>query len=191
MLVGDFEGHFRDFVRGFGGTVLPESDAESADFLFPQDNIIGELKTLQEDASSEYGRKLQSLADGWIRRGLLIAFGRVQISLRKVHPICQREWLHILQPPIERIIRKANRQIRVTKQSLNLPSATHILGVIYFSYRVPSREEGMPFWFAGDTDPKGDVQMQALQERLRCGWFSYMGEKLGLPVTTFVVKPTS
>jgi len=123
LLVGDFEGHFRDFVRGFGGTVLPESDAESADFLFPQDNIIGELKTLQEDASSEYGRKLQSLADGWIRRGLLIAFGRVQISLRKVHPICQREWLLILQPPIERIIRKANRQIRVTKQSLNLPSA--------------------------------------------------------------------
>ena len=83
MLVGKFEEHFRDFVRRIGGTVLPESDDESADFLFPTDNIVTELKTLQEDARSEYERKLQALAEGWMKRGLLIAFGRVQISLQQ------------------------------------------------------------------------------------------------------------
>lgn len=229
MLVGDFEGHFQDFVRGFGGVVLPETDTESADFLFSQDNVVSELKTLEEEARLEHTRKLQALADGWMKRGLLIGFGRFQISLQQLHPICQREWLHILQPPVERVVRKANRQIRATKQSLNLPTAKgllliandgnllhtspidymnlvaralqkktptgdlqfpHIHGVVYFSYRIGSRDEGMPFWVSGDIERNGDAQMRALQEKLRHGWFSYLASKTGLPVSE-IIKPVS
>jgi hypothetical protein len=162
-----------------------------------------------------------------MKRGLLIGFGTFQISLQKVHPICQSEWLDILQPPIEGIVRKANRQIRTTKQTLNLPNAKgllliandgnllhtsptdymilvaralakktptgdlqfpHILGVVYFSYRVASRDEGVPFWVPGDTKLGGDAQMQALQARLRDGWFSYLARKTGQPVSWFI-KP--
>lgn len=185
MLAKDFEGQFRDFVRGFGGAVLPENDAKSADFLFSQDNVVAELKTLEEDARREHATKLQALVNDWMRRRLLIVFGRTTISLQKLNPVCQREWLDILQPPVENLIRKGNRQIRSTKQSLKLPNAKgllliandgnllhtsptdymilvsrvlqkkrqngeqrfpHILGVVYFSYRIGSRDEGMPFF---------------------------------------------
>jgi hypothetical protein len=225
MFVGDFEQHFRDFIRKFGGTVLPEGDAESADFLFSQDNVVAELKTLQEDARQEHATKLNALVADWRKRGLMVVFGTNIISLEKLNRICQGEWLHILQAPVERIVRKANRQIRTTKQTLQLPNAKgllliandgnllhtspkdymilisrvlqkktptgelqfpHILGVIYFSYRIGSAVEGMPFWFAGDTTLGGDVEMRALQERLSQAWFSNVEQATGQPVTIYV-----
>jgi hypothetical protein len=115
---GDFETIFRNFVQNFGGTILPEGQAETADFLFPNDNVVAELKTLEVDARSDHGTRLQGLMDDWSRRGLVRIYGRTTISMQKLNPACQREWLHILQPPVERIIRKANRQIRTTKHPL-------------------------------------------------------------------------
>jgi hypothetical protein len=64
----------------------------------------------------------------------------------------------------------------------------HIFAVVYFSYRVGSRDEGVPFWVGGDIDPKGDARMREFQERLRHGWFSYIGQVTGLPVKE-VLKP--
>ena len=54
-------------------------------------------------------------------------FGTNIIPLEKLNPICQREWLHILQAPVERIVRKANRQIRTKKQTLQLPNTKGLL----------------------------------------------------------------
>lgn len=188
IFISNFEEYFGDFIREFGGIVLPEGEAESADFLFPQDNVVAELKTLQEDARQEHANKLQALVADWAKRRLMIMFGTNMISLQKLNPTCQREWLHILQAPVERIIRKANRQIRTTKRTLQRPDAKgllmiandgnllhtspadymilvsrvlckktptgelqypNILGVVYFSYRIGSAGEGMPFWYAG------------------------------------------
>jgi hypothetical protein len=223
----DFEAHFRIFIRDFGGMVLPENNAKSADFLFPKDNIVAELKTLQEDARREHATKLQELVADWRRRGLMMVFGRTIISLQKLNPVCQREWLHILEVPVERIIGKANRQIRSTKQFLKLSNAKGLLliandgnflhtgptdymilvsrvlqkktptgerrfpnisGVVYFSYRIGSRDEAIPFWAAGDIEPKGDIPMREFQERLRRGWVSYMERVTGLPIKE-VFKP--
>jgi hypothetical protein len=100
LLANDFEGHFRDFVRSLGGAVLPEGNNESADFLFQEDDVVVELKTLEEEARSEYERKLQALAESWMKRGLLIGFGRVQISLPKVPPVCQNESLSDLSSQV-------------------------------------------------------------------------------------------
>jgi hypothetical protein len=221
MLEGDFETHFRRFVQGCEGELIPEANAERADFLFPKDNVIAELKTLREDARQEHAQKLQALADDWARRGLIRAYGRVVFSLQKMNPECQREWLRILQAPVVHLVRKANRQIRSAKESLGRPSAKgllliandgnllhtspvdymilvsrvlqkktptgerqfpHIHGVIYFSYQIPSRNEGMPFWASGHTNPKGDFQMQEFQKRLRSQWYAYVQKMTGLPV---------
>jgi hypothetical protein len=221
MVNPSFEEVFRDFIRNFGGRVVPEGDEESADFFLPQDDIVAELKILQLDARLEHDNKLHGLVDDWTRRGLIVVFGRTVISLQKLNPICQREWLHILQPPVERVIRKANRQIRSTKQSLNCPSAKgllliandgnllytnptdymilvslalakktttgerqypHIFCVVYFSYRIASRDEGMPFWISGDVEPKGSSSMHAILERLRLGWLSYIERSTGIQV---------
>ena len=123
----DFEATFRQFVKDFGGDLLSEGEAKSADFYFPDANMVTELKTLENEALMEHAAIVQKLADSWMRRRLLFAYGRVMISLRKLHPICQQEWLDELQPPVENIIRKANRQIRSTKQLMNRTDARGLL----------------------------------------------------------------
>jgi len=125
--MANLDAMFCEFVRDFGGEVVPESDVKCADFLFSDDKIIAELKTLQEDARQEHAARLQGLVDDWARRGLMVVFGRATISLQKLNPICQREWLKILQAPVQEIIRRANRQIHSTMQSRNLPEAKGLL----------------------------------------------------------------
>jgi hypothetical protein len=116
-----FEQIFDRFVESIGGEVIPKSDVESADFLFRADKIVAELKTLERDARDEHVRKLLGLAQEWDRRGQVRVIGRAVLSLRKIHPQAQREWLDLLEAPIEGIARKANRQIRSTTEADRLP----------------------------------------------------------------------
>ena len=71
--------------------------------------------------------RVTELINDWTRRGLIRIYGRVRIDLQKLNPVPQREWLHTLQAPVERIVAKANRQIRSSKQSLVLPNAKGLL----------------------------------------------------------------
>jgi hypothetical protein len=229
LLNTDFENYFKGFVAHMGGVVLPEGESESADYHFPHDGIIGELKILERDARAEYAKRLEELSASWMKRGLLIVFGTVKISLQTVNPICQREWLNLLQPPIERILRKANSQIRSSKVALNAPEAKglllianngnllhtspedymnlvaralakktqngepqfpHILGVVYFSYKVMAAGENAPFWYAGNTNPNGDEQMQGLQNQLMKGWWDYFGRTTRQNILPIFKKPS-
>src|SRR5690349_1764621 len=122
-----FESIFRDFVQDFNGKLLPESDFETADYFFPKDNVIAELKTLEADARLEHATKVQGLVADWKRRRLIIVMGRAVIHLRRLNPICQREWISVLQAPVERIIRKANSQIRSTKEQLGIDNVKGLL----------------------------------------------------------------
>jgi len=222
-----FEHFFQRFVSGFGGEVLPEvHSVPCADFLFRGDGIISELKTLEEDKSLEYARKLQALSSDWLRRGLIVGFGRFPISLPRLPQQCQRQWLHVLEPPVERLIRDANRQIRSAKEHLKLdghkgllliandgnflhtdptnymilvsrvlkkrkngePRFPHIDGVVYFSYRIGSKNEGAPFWAPGIVNA-GDTVMSAFQHKLREGWFAYVSRLLRNPVMVSRTAP--
>jgi hypothetical protein len=221
-----FESAFSECVASVGGQRVTETVVESADFLFPTDNVIAELKTLQDDARRDHAMKLQSLVIDWRRRGLLVVFGRTAISLRRLNPTCQREWLRILQKPIEAIVRKANRQIRSTKKLTGRPDSkglliiandgnflhtspqdymilvarvlgkkdrtggrrfSHINGVIYFSYRIRSSQEGLPFWFAGCVEPSADVALAELQGRLKHAWYSQVSKATGQVVTELLM----
>lgn len=224
----DLDKMFPEFVREFGGEIIPEADIKNADFVFSEDNIVAELKTLREDARQEHAERLQALVNGWARRGKLVVFGTTVISLQKLNPVLQREWLKILQAPVQNIIRTANRQIRSTKESRNLPEAkgllliandgnllhtsptdymnlvgrildkktptgerqySYIHGVVYFSYRVRSSKEGLPFWIAGYTTLGGDPAMTNFQDRLWRGWRVYVGKITGLPVSERQIDP--
>jgi len=216
-----FENFFSQFVEDFGGEVLPElHTVPSADFLFRSDLVISELKTLEEDKTSDHAKKLQALAWDWQRRGLLPAFvGRVKISLPDLSEQCQREWLKILEPPIERLIRDANKQIRSTKEHLKLlvnkgllliandgnflhtdpknfmilvsrvlrkkkdgkPRFPNIDGVCYFSYRVRTQAEGMPFWVSGVV-AENDPAMSAFQRKLNTAWLAYLSKITQQPI---------
>lgn len=216
-----FQNFFSQFVGHFGGEVLPEvHTVPYADFLFRSDLIVSELKTLEENKTSDHAKKLKALVVDWQRRGLLLAFGTVNISLPDLSQQCQREWLKILEPPIERLIRDANKQIRSTKEHLKLQGNKgllliandgnflhtdprnfmilvsrvlqkkkdgkkrfpHIDGVCYFSYRVRTKAEGMPFWVSGVV-AENDAALSAFQRKLNSAWLAYLSKITQQPVT--------
>jgi hypothetical protein len=71
-----FRHFFERFVPAFGGEVLAEvHSVPYADFLFRDDRVVSELKTLEEDKNTDHARKLQALTTDWMRRGLILGFG--------------------------------------------------------------------------------------------------------------------
>jgi hypothetical protein len=129
MVIG-FEEVFTRFVRSIGGEVLPKSAEESADYLFRAEKVVIELKTLLQDATPAHVRELQALADRWHKQGWVRIYGRTTLDLQTIRTECQREWLDLLETPVERIIRKANRQIRSTKRSQGLSDAKGLLLIV-------------------------------------------------------------
>ena len=215
-----FQSFFSHFVKRFGGEILAEvHTVPYADFLFRDDLMVSELKTLEEDKTLDHAKRLQALARDWQRRGLFVAFGTVKISLPNLPEQCQREWLKILEPPIESVIRDANKQIRSTKEHLSLqrhkgllliandgnflhadpvnfmilvsrvlkknkdgkPRFPHIDGVCYFSYRVGTKDEGMPFWASGIV-AESDPAMSAFQKKLSGAWLAYLSKVTQQPI---------
>jgi hypothetical protein len=126
----DFEAVFARFIERIGGEILATGPEESADFMFRRDRIVVELKTLQQDQRDEHVRKLTVLINTWTQKGQLRICGTPVISLRKMHPEPQREWLHLLEAPIEGIVRKANRQIWLTKNRERMTDAKGLLLIV-------------------------------------------------------------
>jgi len=128
------EQFFGDFVVKSGGQLVSSIISGStlppnADYYFRDSAIIGELKCLQIDSFGlNYQVKLQELVDSWMERRLYVLYGRTQIDIRQVPPICQREWMDLIGAPLQRnLLAPANRQIRETKKLLNLPNLKGIL----------------------------------------------------------------
>jgi hypothetical protein len=112
------------------GEVLLEGAHKNADYLFRTDKIVAELKSLEEDPRDEHVQKLLDLTRGWSRRGLMRVYGTAQVKLRELPLEAQREWLKLLESPVEAIIRKANRQIRSTKKIEKLSDGKGLLLIL-------------------------------------------------------------
>ena len=93
---------FNDFVLKIGGQLVASlltgnNPPPNADYYFRDSGIIGELKCLQVDSfSANYAIKVQRIFDNWIQRRLLVVYGRVQVSLSQLNPICQKEWMDLI-----------------------------------------------------------------------------------------------
>lgn len=61
------------------------------------------------------------------------------------------------------------------------PRFPHIDGVVYFSCRIRSKNEGLPFWLPG-TIARDDRMMPEFQAKLRDGWFAYLSKIARQPV---------
>ena len=124
-----FEAIFHDFINDFGGEVLDEaSDARAADYLFPKQNIIAELKTMTIDQTEDASQKLTPYVEAWIKKNNRMpdgsqVNGKFVIEISKMPPDIQKVWLKMLKGPAEDLIKQANRQIRDTKERMSLPSA--------------------------------------------------------------------
>jgi hypothetical protein len=129
------EASFNEFVKQFGGELVsgllpPSPSFDNADYLFRKDNVIAELKCLETDIleGTNFKAKLNTLYDGWVRKGLVgQRWGTVEINTATLPNECQREVHGLIKKPIQRAIEKANKQIKETKEHLNVPNAAGLL----------------------------------------------------------------
>jgi hypothetical protein len=108
---------------------LPENPGvEVADYYFEREGVVAELKCLSEDLDPNAFREM--LAD-WTARGLIpppplgVPY---RVYTRDLPEICQREFFHsCLNRLRNSTIKKANKQIRKTKERLHAPDARGLL----------------------------------------------------------------
>jgi len=124
-------------VRATGGQRIRElvgvnPSFDNADYLFPKDNVIAELKSLEKDflSDSAVGEKMRELYNRWVDEGKDVPsiYGAGVLQTDQIPVECARELINIFKDKLEsRVLRKANRQIRDTKENLNRPEALGLL----------------------------------------------------------------
>lgn len=132
----DVESSWRDFVRSIGGQVVedvvPEPRTfENADFLFSSAGVVAELKEIetQFDRSPAFRDGFHSLIGrvmkedpGW--RPLLLGGSGAYPKW------FSHELIRLFRPPLSRILKKANRQIRETKAHFSINTPTGMLVMV-------------------------------------------------------------
>jgi hypothetical protein len=133
----DPEALMDDAIRVAGGRrvrelVGPSPPFDNADYLFPSDNVVAELKSFEKDflSDSTVTEKMHILYNRWFNEGRGIPFilGSGVLRTDQLPLECARELVGIFKDRIEStVLRKANRQIRETKENLNRPDSVGLL----------------------------------------------------------------
>lgn len=124
------------FVRFLGGLVvhdvIPEPrNFQNADFAFPDQGVIAELKEIETEFSTAPA----------FREGLKILFHNLLQEQPEWRPApvegdgkvplwFNTELVRLCRPPLSRILKKANRQLRETKVHFGVTSETGILFLV-------------------------------------------------------------
>ncbi|MUO77905.1 hypothetical protein GOZ78_03200 [Agrobacterium vitis] len=124
------EKHFDEFIKRIGGErvdpLITRSGVKKADYLFRDAGVVVELKILEtefahtEEAEAKFTKLLNEY------EGFEAAAAEQAIW---------RGALEILRAPLQRIIRKANTQIRETKQELGLVGYEGVLLCVNDNFR--------------------------------------------------------
>ena len=126
-MIIDVEQAFDDFVRSIGGVVvkevIPRSPAfDNADYQFPVAKVVAELKCLTENKLDDpaFAAKVDVCWQKWRQHGYVDGDTPESMRSDSIPRECFSDIRRIYMAPLQRIIKKANRQIRETKQHLNL-----------------------------------------------------------------------
>jgi hypothetical protein len=128
----DVEVEMGRHVKSFGGQLGLDlfghnPDFANADYVFPQDNVVAELKCLTDDKSEDEDlqKKLEELFETAIKRGFIPnpGPGRVVLETKGTPLEFQREVYAVISRSIKRRLAKANKQIKQTKARLNMSNA--------------------------------------------------------------------
>lgn len=121
-----------EFVREFGGEVVADLLSESpdfpnADYLFRADGVIAELKCLQSDfaAPPAIQEKVAGLYRDWFKEGSVtpgMLWRPDELPRDK-----RRKLKALYTKPLQRVIRKANRQLRETAAHFDMNDARRLL----------------------------------------------------------------
>ena len=133
------EKKFNAFVEEFGGELVSRLVGSSpgfdnADYLFDRYRVIAELKTLDEDKllDPRFIDKTSRLYEEAHRNGgtQVVVFGTVRMSASEFTPECQERLMKLCEQPIRDAVKKANRQIRQTKEHLKRADYKGVLIVV-------------------------------------------------------------
>lgn len=115
------EAAWRDFIRSIGGSVVedliqPPRQFENADFIFLEQGVVAELKEIETEFSTSqaFAKNFDELMNRLIlenpewRPELFGGSGESP-------PWFDKELYRSFRPPIQRILKKANKQLRETK----------------------------------------------------------------------------
>ena len=115
--------------------------AEKADFFLSRRQVVCEVKSLQTDTQEKIIRLLQPILDS---EEAPIFYGEWKLdNILKNLPngeVIKREVFDVVTSAIQALFRKANRQIRTTKQMFSLPSAGGALVIVNDLVHVLSPE---------------------------------------------------
>lgn len=131
------ESSFNEFVKESDGELvsdlLPPNPLDNADYLFRKANVVSELKCLEKDIleANDFKAKFNALYDQWVRKGLVLQrWGYLEITSTTLPLQCQKELASLIKNPIERSIKKANKQIKQTKADFDVPNASGLLFLV-------------------------------------------------------------
>ncbi|WP_299263451.1 hypothetical protein [uncultured Psychrosphaera sp.] len=123
-------------VELLGGERVSKTFGESpsfqdADFIFKDYGIISELKSLEEDKIND-DLNIEKVSKLYLKeleanKAPVIAFGTVNMSTKGFSEGFTRSVIDIYKKPIQGAIKKANRQIRETKQAFEQPKFQGLL----------------------------------------------------------------
>ncbi len=138
----EVEKTFDAFVRDFGGELVSDlfvnhaAKPQNADYFFGNRSIVAELKCVEKDYSTglEVGEKANRLIEKWLQAGLisreqgkLTGNGKLRFETKDLPEPCAAEMFKLFVSPVEKLVTKANKQIKVTKQHYGLPEAKGLL----------------------------------------------------------------
>ena len=132
----DVEKEFAFRVQALGGIVLDDTLKaplfKNADYWFPQENVVAEMKQLHEDMAekADFKQKISELYNSWVQRNLIPppTQKKVTINSQDLPELCAYEFLEVMKKRIEfSTIKKANSQVRETKEFFNSPNAKGLL----------------------------------------------------------------
>lgn len=125
------EPNWQEFVLGLGGgelvaPLIARQGIKNADFLFRQARVVAELKVLETEF----------LDTESVRQKVVDAFNRYAgVGPEEQGSPLRRELLGIFKAPLQRIVNKANRQIKETKQELGLVGWRGIIIIVNDGFR--------------------------------------------------------
>jgi hypothetical protein len=124
------EPHWNTFVQTHGGQLvapmIKREGVKNADYLFPDARVIAELKILETEFA--HSKEMLEKADK-------LAAKYPGVDPDDPSQPLRRELLRLLRNPLQRIINKANRQIKETKAELGLVDWRGVLICVNDNFR--------------------------------------------------------
>jgi hypothetical protein len=124
----DIEEVFADFVEDFGGIVSDRASTRgnkpaNADYIFHEDKIVAEMKLLKEDPfkNKDWNKSFEKKKRQWLDSGRITLLELQRITqVNQLPANLYRDIIKLYGRPIKYQIERANKQIKATKETLNL-----------------------------------------------------------------------